>query len=233
VSTTPLDIPAYFTRRNLIILGAAALALVAIVVAYFWISGNGEIAGGEPDTIPTSELMRAGPLGEQAMGAENAPVTVIEYASMTCPHCANFAVNVLPKVKAQYIDTGKVRFIFREFPFDPVASAAFMLARCADKDKYFPLIEALFQQQSKWAIPNKDPTEPLFSVVKQVGFTQASFKACLTNQTVLDGVEWVRNRATEKFKVNATPTFFINGKMHRGEMSFEEIDKEIQSHLKA
>jgi protein-disulfide isomerase len=233
VSTTPVSLPAYFTPRNLIIAGAAALVLVGIATAYFWFGGNSDLTSAEADTIPTSELMRAGPLGEQAIGAENAPVTIIEYASMTCPHCANFAVNVLPKVKQQYVDTGKVRFIFREFPFDPVATAAFMLARCADKDKYFPLIEALFQQQSKWAIPNKDPTEPLFGVVKQAGFTQSSFKACLTNQTVLDGVEWVRNRATDKFKVNATPTFFINGKMHRGEMTFEEIDKAIQSYLKA
>ena len=203
-------------------MGAAALG-GAIMTVY------GGAASAAP--VPPADLMEAGPLGEQALGAENAPVTIIEYASMTCPHCAKFAVDVFPKLKEQYIDTGKVRFIFREFPFDALAAGAFMLARCTDKDKYFPLIEALFQQQSKWVV--QKPMEPLLAIAKQAGFTQQTFEACLANQKVLEGIEWVRNRATEKFKVDATPTFFINGEMHRGEMSLDEMEKAIQPYLKA
>jgi protein-disulfide isomerase len=215
------------TRRQIVIgttiLGTAALALGGVLAPVL-----GGRASAAP--VPTADLMEAGPLGDQILGTENAPVTVIEYASMTCPHCANFAVNVLPKIKERYIDTGKVRFIFREFPFDPLAAGAFMLARCTDKDKYFPLIETLFQQQSKWVV--QKPMEPLLTIAKQAGFTQQSFEACLANQKVLEGIEWVRNRATEKFKVDATPTFFINGEMHRGEMSLDEMEKAIQTYLK-
>jgi protein-disulfide isomerase len=217
------------TRRKLVIggtlLGSAALAL------------GGGIMVLRPQTpaigapFSNAELMEPGPLGDQVLGPENAPVTIIEYASMTCPHCARFATEVFPKFKERYIDTGKVRFIFREFPFDALAEGAFMLARCADKDKYFPLIEALFQQQSQWV--TKDWKEPLFNVVKQAGFTKESFDACLANQKVLDGIEWVSTRAHDKFKVDATPTFFINGEMHRGEMSLDDLEKIIQPYLKA
>lgn len=178
-----------------------------------------------------ADLMQAGPLGDQILGQENAPVTIIEYASLTCSHCADFAEVTFPQVKKKYIDTGKVRYVFREFPFDPVAAGAFMLARCAPQDKYFPILHLLFKTQQQWAVER--PLQPLLGIAKQVGFTEDSFKACLANQKVLDGIEWVRNRAAEKFKVNATPTFFINGQKVTGEISIDEIDKLIQPYLKS
>jgi protein-disulfide isomerase len=165
------------------------------------------------------------------MGADNATVTIIEYASMTCPHCANFAINTFPQIKEKYIDTGKVRWIFREFPFDPIAAGAFMLARCAPKDKYFALVDLLFRTQHTWAVEH--PLEPMLATVKQAGFTEESFKACLANQKVLDGIEWVRNRATEKFKVDSTPNFFFIGQMQKGAMTFDEMQKLIDPLLKA
>jgi protein-disulfide isomerase len=216
------------TRRQVVI-GTTVLGTTALVLGGAFTIGFGNRASA--DSIPTADLMEAGPLGDQVLGAEKAPVTIIEYASMTCPHCAKFAVDVFPKLKEQYIDTGKVRFIFREFPFDALAAGAFMLARCSEKDKYFPLIETLFKQQSKWVV--QKPMEPLLAIAKEAGFTQQSFEACLANQKVLEGIEWVRNRATEKFKVDATPTFFINGEMHKGEMTLDEIQKAIQPYLKA
>jgi protein-disulfide isomerase len=217
------------TTRRQVVIGATVFGTAALALGGAFTMGFGRPASAAP--VPPADLMEPGPLGEQALGPENAPVTIIEYASMTCPHCAKFAVDVFPKLKEQYIDTGKVRFIFREFPFDALAAGAFMLARCTDKDKYFPLIEALFQQQSKWVV--QKPMEPLLAIAKQAGFTQQTFEACLANQKVLEGIEWVRNRATEKFKVDATPTFFINGEMHRGEMSLDEMEKAIQPYLKA
>lgn len=173
--------------------------------------------------------MKAEPLGERAMGSDHAPVTIIEYASLTCPHCAHFAEDAFPQLKKQYIDTGKVRFIFREFPFDPTAAAAFMLARCAPKSEYFSVIELLFRTQKEWAVAK--PMTPLLAVARQAGFTEESFKSCLANQKLLGNIEQVRDRAARKFKVDATPTFFINGRRFVGDMSITELEKAIQPYL--
>jgi len=177
------------------------------------------------------ELMQAGPLGEKMLGKADAPVTLIEYASMTCSHCANFDTKVFPTLKSKYIDAGKVRYLLREFPLDPLAAAGFMLARCAD-DKYYDVVDALFQTQQKWAFV-RDPLPQLLAIAKQLGFTQQSFDECLANQKVLDGIDWVRQRAAEKFGVNSTPTFFINGNIHRGEMTLEETEKALEPYLKS
>ncbi len=168
---------------------------------------------------------------DQILGKDDAPVTVIEYASMTCGHCATFHNNTYPEFKKRYVDTGKVRYILREFPLDPLAAGAFMLARCAGKDKYFPLVETLFQQQRTWAV--QKPLEPLFAIARQAGFTQQTFDACLQDQKMLDGIEWVRARGAEKFKVNSTPTFFINGKIFKGALSIDDMAKAIDPLLKS
>jgi protein-disulfide isomerase len=206
-------------------------------VALCALAGLPTLAQAQSDTVPVSDLAEPSPLGDMAMGSENAPVTIIEYASMTCPHCAHFTVETFPKLKERYIDTGKVRYIFREFPLDPLAAGASMLARCADKDKFFSLIDLLFNTQNQWAVQN--PLEPLFNVVKQAGFSRDSFNACLdtrnneNSRKILAGIESVRNRAADKFKVASTPTFFINGKRMPGALSIEELDKEIAPLLKA
>jgi len=187
-----------------------------------------------PDSTLIAELSKPGPAGEIALGSTKAPVTVIEYASMTCPHCAHFAESTFPELKKRYIDTGKVKFIFREFPFDKVAAAAFMLARCASKnggsDKYMAVVEMLFAKQDQWV--NEHPLEPLENIAKQLGFTDAAFKACLTNQTVLNDIEAVRDRAVDKLGVNSTPTFFVNGKKVVGDVSIDTLSKEIDPYLK-
>jgi protein-disulfide isomerase len=185
-------------------------------------------------TPSPADLQQPGPLGDMALGADNAPVTIIEYASMTCGHCADFHNKTFPKLKERFIDTGKVRFIFREFPLDPLAAGAFMLARCAgkdDKDKYFALVETLFHQQREWVVQR--PLDPLKAIAKQAGFSEQSFEQCLANQQVLNGVEQVRQRAAEKLGVNSTPTFFINGKIQRGAISIEDLEKQIEPYLKS
>jgi len=172
-------------------------------------------------------------LPDMVMGDAKAPVTVIEYASMTCPHCAHFTETTFPELKKRYIDTGKVRFIFREFPLDQLAAAAFMLARCSaetDSSKYFTMIDTMFRQQRTWAV--EKPLPPLLALAKQAGFTQATFDACLSNQKILDGIEAVRNRAADKFKVSSTPSFFINGTLVSGAMTIDEMAKQIDPLLK-
>jgi protein-disulfide isomerase len=133
-----------------------------------------------------AELAKPGPDGDVVLGSPKALVTIIEYASMTCPHCAHFSQTTFPELKKRYIDTGKVRFIFREFPFDKLAAAAFMLARCAKQtggsDKYMAVVETLFAKQNQWVV--EKPLDPLQDVAKQFGFTADSFKACLTNGAV-------------------------------------------------
>ncbi|MCT7373544.1 DsbA family protein [Chelativorans salis] len=172
-------------------------------------------------SVDMDKLLEPGALPEKAQGAEDAPVTIVEYASMTCGHCANFHVNTYPALKEQYIDTGKARLIMREFPFDPRAEAGFMLARCAD-NKYFAMIDVLFKQQNNWA-PVQDARSALLNIAKLAGFSQESFEACLTDQKLLDDVRAVRARGAEEFGVDSTPTFFINGKKYSGAMSIEQM----------
>jgi protein-disulfide isomerase len=180
--------------------------------------------------VDSAELMQAGPLGEMTMGDPSAPVTVIEYASMTCTHCAHFAKETFPEFKEKYIDTGKVYFIFREFPLDPVATAAFMLARCVPESQYFTFVEAMFKNQDLWAFTD-DRIGGLTKMAKQAGLTQEKFDECLKNQELLDGVNWVRQRGAETFEVSSTPTFFINGEEVRGALPFDEFEKLITAHL--
>ena len=210
------------TRREFVA-GTSALAILAAL--------NLRPASAQSSAPSTAELMETGVLPDQILGKEDAPVTVIEYASMTCGHCAMFHTNTYPEFKKRYVDTGKAKYILREFPLDPLAAGAFMLARCAGKDKYFPLVETLFQQQRNWVV--QKPIEPLFAIAKQAGFTQQSFDACLQDQKMLDAIEWVRARGADKFKVDSTPTFFINGKIFKGALSIEDMAKAIDPLLKS
>jgi protein-disulfide isomerase len=175
--------------------------------------------------VPIEELMRAPEIGELALGPPEAKVTIVEYASMTCGHCMNFHMKVFPDLKAKYIDTGKVRFIFREFPLDARAFAASMLGRCAGNDKAFALVGALFERQEEWARTKENPTPKLFEVAKQAGFTQESFDKCLTDQKLLEQLTAIHARAAEVFGVHSTPSFFINGKRLTVAPTLEEFDK--------
>ena len=181
-----------------------------------------------------SDVAKPVSLPDMALGPANAPVTVTEYASMTCPHCAAFNENVFPKIKSEYIDSGKVRYVFREFPLDIKAAAGSMLARCIAKDdagKYFAVIDMLFRQQNDWV--TKNTTETLTRIGKQAGLSQQAVEDCLKDQALLDKISADQKFANEVLKVNSTPTFFINGEMIRGETSFAEFDKRIKSLLKS
>ena len=167
--------------------------------------------------------------GDMTMGPDTAKVTVIEYASATCPHCAAFYNDVFPALKKEYIDTGKIHFIFREFPHNDAALAAFMVARCAPKEKYFPLVDVFFSTQPEWT---KDPLAGLNKIAQQAGFTKESFDACLKNEAVAKNILEVRKTA-DGLGVTGIPTFFVNGEMmESGEKTIEEMRKKIDPLLK-
>jgi len=181
-----------------------------------------------------SDVAKPVSLPDMALGPANATVTVTEYASMTCSHCASFNETVFPQIKSEYIDTGKVRYVFREFPLDIKAAAGSMLARCIAKDdagKYFAVVDMLFKQQSDWVL--KNTTETLTRIGKQAGLSQQAVEDCLKDQALLDKIAADQKFASEVLKVNSTPTFFVNGEMIKGEARFEEFDKKIKSLLKS
>ncbi len=180
--------------------------------------------------VDMAKLLQEGNLKDIFIGKPDAKVTIVEYASMTCPHCKNFHETTLPDITKNYLDTGKARLVLREFPFDPRATAAFMLARCSAEDKYYPMVSVLFQQQDVWSRA-EDAQAALLQIAKLAGFSQDSFKACLTNQKLLDDVNAVRERAAKDFGVESTPTFFINGKKYSGALSVEEMSAIIDSML--
>jgi protein-disulfide isomerase len=173
-------------------------------------------------------------LPDMALGPADATVTITEYASMTCPHCAAFNEQVFPKIKAEYIDTGKVRYVFREFPLDIKAAAGSMLSRCianGDAPKYFGVTDLLFRQQSDWV--TKHTTETLTRIGKQAGLTQPQVEACLKDQALLDKIVADQKYASDVLKVDSTPTFFVNGEKIKGEISLQEFEKRINPLLKS
>ncbi|WP_024508261.1 DsbA family protein [Bradyrhizobium sp. ARR65] len=173
-------------------------------------------------------------LPDMALGPADAKVTIVEYASMTCPHCAAFNEQVFPKIKSEYIDTGKIRYIFREFPLDIKAAAGSMLSRCianGDSNKYFAVTDLLFRSQSDWVM--KNTTESLTRIGKQAGLSQQQVEDCLKDQSLLDKIAADQKYASEVLKVDSTPTFFINGEKIKGEASIEEFEKRINPLLKS
>ncbi len=189
---------------------------------------------GEANAQTAAEIAQAGELGDMALGAKDAPVTIIEYASMTCPHCAAFTKDVFPQIKTAYIDTVKVRFIFREFPLDQVALAASALARCVAKDdsqKYFAIVDILFKQQNDLA---SDALGTINRVGKQAGFSEQMIKECVQGDPKIQkGILDVREHAYKTLKVNSTPFFFVNGTPVKGETSFDAFEKMIKPLLKS
>jgi protein-disulfide isomerase len=227
--------PHHMTRRNAIIGGVGVLALAAASAWYLNASGTSKAARkGKLTEISIEELMKPGPLPDMQIGKPDAPVTIVEYASMTCGHCAHFHNTVYPVLKAKYIDTGKARLIMREFPLDDRATGAAMLARCTGEGKTYPLVSALFARQEDWAFVDKDSFVPALSrFARQAGFTEDSMRACLKDQALMDKILTARKRAAEEFGVNSTPTFFINGKKLGGGAAIEDFDKALEPLLKS
>jgi protein-disulfide isomerase len=225
--------------------GALALAWIGGVPAWGRPDSASVVAVKDQPLSPAqmaAELMKPGPLPELVLGQDNAPVTIVEYADLTCPHCAAFHSEVLPLLKEKYIDTGKARLVFREFPLNVHSLVAFMSVRCVAPEHAFPLVAALFSHQEEWSQSRstKELADKLFAVGQQVGLTRQAFDACVPSgdelstdrqRQLLKDISAVGDRAEKTFGVNSTPTFFVNGEQLRGGASIEAFDKAIAAAL--
>ena len=207
------------TRRDTLILAAAASAL--------GLCGVSTANAAEGAMVDTAKLMvPVDGYVDHVMGNENAPVTVIEYAAPTCPHCAAFALNVLPSFIEKYVDTGKVKLIIRPFMRFAQDAAIFVLADAAGPESYHEVLQAYFKAQNVWAV-SSTPLDALFDVAKQLGFTRESFDAALTNQELWTAIQALREQALNDFGLTGTPTFYVNGKTLVGDKTLEELAAEI------
>jgi len=226
-----LDDEADLTRRKVLV-GAAGMGTIALAGAALIQSTtparSQESLGGQMDM---DEFLKAGTLPDMVTGKADAPVTLIEYASMTCPHCARFHNNVLGPIKEKYIDTGKVRLIMREFPLDNLATAGFMLARCAGPEKHYALTNVLYKEQATWAFSGGNPVPPLREIAKQAGFTRESFDKCLKDQELVNGIMEIRKRGSSEFNVTGTPALFLNGRRYTGNISVAGLSAAIDALL--
>jgi protein-disulfide isomerase len=178
-----------------------------------------------------ADIMMTGSLPEMSLGRADARVTIVQYASLTCPHCRAFHAQVFPELKRTYIDTGKVRYILREFPIGKTSGNATIALRCAKPEKYFDLYGKFMAQQASW-VSQEVRLDPIFAVAKQVGMTRAEFDGCLKNQGMIDGLKWVKERG-RKLGIIGTPNFFIEGKLVKSVLTMKEIREMVEPLLKA
>ncbi len=187
------------------------------------------ILGGAPPALAQEQTPQQTP-EDRVLGKADAPITIFEYASLTCPHCAAFDRETLPKVKENWIDTGKAKLIFRDFPLDGLALRAAMLARCAPPDRFYGFIDTLFQSQQTWEHA-KDPIEALEHIARLGGMTEDQFKSCMKNEQVSNAVVGSETLAQKEYGVNSTPTFFINGTKLEGAQPYDAFDKALTAAL--
>jgi len=165
-------------------------------------------------------------LADKVLGNPDAPVEIIAYESLTCPHCASFHHNAWPEIKEKYIDTGKAKFVFRDFPFDAIGLRASMMARCMGDERYYGILDVLFNSQSQWTRA-EDPMKALAGIGRLAGLDQAAFDACMANEELMDGILKGRQRGQSEFEVSSTPTFIINGTKVVGAQPFEAFAEVI------
>ncbi|MGE0747828.1 MAG: DsbA family protein [Rhodospirillales bacterium] len=207
----------WISRRGL--MGAAA----ALALAPAAFAQNSPAALEAPDATQVTA-------SDHVMGKADAPVTVIEYASMTCPHCAVFHGTVLPKIKSEYVDAGKVRVVFRDFPLDRLALTASVIARCAEPERYLSFVDVLFSSQLSWA-RSENPLDALKKVAALGGVGEAKADACLKDESLFNAVLSQRLGGERTFKINATPALIVNGKPIPGGADYETLKKAIEAQL--
>lgn len=208
-----------FSRRGVI--AGSALGLSALGVAAL-----AAMASRKPGVGHVADPGLAGPLGDVWVGSPRAPVTLVEYAALTCPHCAAFHDGTWPAVKARWIDTGQVRFALRGFPLNSLDTAGFMLARADDDRDYYARTDLLFERQRAWAFVEK-PLDAMRELMRQVGIGGDRFDAILRDQALYDGVQGVFAQATSALGVHSTPTLFVNDDRHEGALTADALGETI------
>ena len=210
--------------RNILIVAGGVVAVAAIALGVYF--GTRPPAAGPPTSAVASTADKSALLGvlpgDHVLGDPKAQVTMIEYASLTCPHCAHFSTQILPEVKKKWIDTGKVKLIYRDFPLDQVAAKAAQIAECAGKERYFGVIDLIFANQQSWATAS-DPIAALAKPLRIAGLGESEIKACLANEAMSNAVI-ADYKSGETLGVNSTPTLIINGQLYPGARSVEELD---------
>jgi protein-disulfide isomerase len=230
------------TKRNIsIVFGIIAVAVVAVAGALLWpgkpaptASVQPPVSAPAPAAVASAPATPGAPIPapraeglDMVMGADNAPITIIEYASLTCPHCAKLHIETMPRLKAEYIDTGKLKLVFRDFPLDRIALNAAMLARCAGPERFFTFLDVFFTQQANWlqGTSGEQIMASLRRLARTGGMSEAAMDACLANPEMQNAVLSQSMTGEREHKVQATPTLVINGTVHRGGQTFEELDK--------
>lgn len=203
------------SKRTAFFTGSGAIVLAAIFLAF----GGMDIANSQWDAN-IGEL-------DQVMGEDEAPVTLIEFASFTCGHCARFHTETLPELKEEYIDTGAARLVFRDFPLDGLALRASMLAHCAAPEQYYTLVDVLFATQQQW-VSSPNPMQALANIGRQAGIGEADFDACMENEQLADRILRRAREAEEQYGVDSTPSFVINGELMIGNQPIERFEAAIE-----
>lgn len=217
-------------RRNILIGSGAAVVAAAAGTGFSFVFGASAALAQQFDAAKL--LQPAGGIPDHPLGNKDSKVTVVEYLSPSCPHCKTFLDTVYPQLKAEYIDTNKIQFIPRPFSRNILDSVVFMLAEAAGEAKYHEVVDTFFKTQEQWAASSK-PADAMFAIAQQLGFTKETYDAALTNQTLFTGLEEMKKQAIDEFKLEGTPTFYINGKKLTGEASLEALKAEIDPLLAA
>ncbi|MFO1162150.1 MAG: DsbA family protein [Reyranellaceae bacterium] len=210
--------------RNILIVAGGVVAVAAIALGVYF-GTRPPAAGPAPTTVaatPDKTALLGVQPGDHVLGDPKAPITLIEYASFTCPHCAHFHTQILPELKKKWIDTGKVKLIYRDFPLDQVAAKAAQIAECAPGDRYYGIVDLIFRNQATWAT-GSDPIAELAKPLRIAGLGENEIKACLANEAKANQVV-ADYKGGEVLGVNSTPTLFIDGQLYRGPRSVEELD---------
>jgi protein-disulfide isomerase len=200
--------------------------LSALLLTFVAVSSRPVEAAAPPPMLADAQTGLSIARDDRILGSPDAPITIVEYASLTCPHCAHFANDVLPELKKKWIDTGKAKLVLRDFPLDEPALRAAMIARCAPPDRYYAYVDTFFASQDKWVMA-RDYREALARLVKLGGMNKEEFDSCLNNSALENKIVEGRLVASKELEVNSTPTFFINGRKFTGAPTVEEFDKAL------
>ena len=206
-------------KKNIILL--VGLVLLGLIIVIFFLSPNQQSSDLSDNINASRDLssivsfssnVSAELIGDHTLGSDDSKNTIIEYASLTCPHCAIFHGEVFPKIKSELIDKGKVKYIFRDFPIDPLAMAGSMIAHCSGDSKYFGVIDVLLKTQDEWLFDNENPYNGLLKVARLAGLSEENVKVCLSDSELFNMIEGNQKLASSRFGVNATPAIFVNNK---------------------